>query len=108
MRCNWNVKEDVRAAFREVVFPGTQVNKALSVYLLSFRAFMAEVFGRPWSYPRIDARPFFTRAATIHEVLYAVLQGFGEGRDHQRGDDYAQPGLLCVTRRTSLAESIIP
>ena len=39
---------------------------------------------------------FFAEDATIHEVLYAVLQGSGQRRDHQRGDDHTQPGLLLL------------
>jgi hypothetical protein len=43
--------------------------------------------------PGLVALYLFAEDAAIHEVLYAMLQGFGQRRDHQRGDYHTQPGL---------------
>jgi hypothetical protein len=72
----------VRIAFHEGAFLGTRVNMALQVCLLSLRAFVPEAFRCPWRGPELAALSFFAEDATIDEVLYAMLQGFGEGRDH--------------------------
>jgi hypothetical protein len=55
-----------------------------------------ETFRYPWSYPELFALSFLAEDATIHEVLYAMLQGFGQRCDHQRGDDHTQPGFLLL------------
>jgi hypothetical protein len=39
-----------------------------------------ETFRYLWSYPELTALSFFAEDATIHEVLYAMLQGFGQRR----------------------------
>jgi hypothetical protein len=51
---------------------------------LRLQAIVPETLRYLWSYPELIALSFFAEDATIHEVLYAMLQGFGQRSDHQR------------------------
>jgi hypothetical protein len=76
---------------------GTSVNRGAATSLPTPPpSLCAGTFRNLWSYPELIALSFFAENATIHEVLYTVLQGFGQRCDHQRGDDHTQPGLLLL------------